>query len=211
MIVLGIVGSIAGGKSTVARQLQDLGAVWINADSIAKESLDLIEVKSELVRHFGDHLLDFDGQIDRQKLGAIVFGEDQASQMELRYLESLVHPVVRKQISQILKKNTLNGILVSLLDVPLLFESGWDRSCDEIWCVDAKRELRAERAAKRGWQPDELTKREGRQLSIQNKIQLSNYVLENNGTLDQLHHTSGQHWQRMMAMQTKPIVDSHCQ
>lgn len=211
MIVLGIVGSIAGGKSTVASHLQGLGAAWIDADSLAKQALDLVEVKAELVRHFGDQVLDLNGRIDRPKIGSIVFGNDQASQTELRYLESVVHPVVGELISQALNRNLRGEFRVSLLDVPLLFESGWDRSCDEIWCIDADPELREARVATRGWQPDEITKREQRQLSISAKIQLSNQVIQNNGTLDQLYLTINQHWQRITAVQADRSPDTHCQ
>ncbi|KAA1259000.1 Dephospho-CoA kinase [Rubripirellula obstinata] len=210
MIVLGIVGSIAGGKSTVARYLQESGAAWIDADSLAKQSLDLADVKEKLVLRFGNQVLNAGGGIDRAEIGSIVFGNDQASQAELRYLESIVHPIVRNQVLQKLKSNASSGVQVSLLDVPLLFESGWDRCCDEVWCIDADPEIRAARAANRGWHPDEIVKREQRQLPIATKIQLSNRVIQNNGSMEELHQRVDQHWQSLLTKNVETDSDTHC-
>lgn len=211
MFVLGIVGSIAGGKSTAASYLQQKGADWIDADAIARSSLGLKSVLSPLVDRFGDSIIGSDGQIDRAKLGAIVFGQDPASEANLRYLESVVHPVVRKQIRQQLQQNIQDGVQVSLLDVPLLFESGWDLFCDQVWCIDADSDVRAQRAAGRGWQSDEITKRERRQRSISDKARLSNVVVQNNGTIDDLHQTLDDHWNRLIESLDNDCSDPrHC-
>jgi dephospho-CoA kinase len=198
MFVLGIVGSIAGGKSTAAGYLQQKNAAWINADEIARASLDLQSVQSKLVRRFGHSIVGIDGDVDRRELGAIVFGQDAASEANLRYLESAVHPVVRKQIRQQLSQNIDDEVQVSLLDVPLLFESGWDLFCDQVWCIDASPEIRAQRAAARGWDSDEISKRELRQKPMSEKIRLSNLVILNNGTIDELHQSLDHHWQRLI-------------
>ena len=203
MIVLGIVGSIAGGKSTVARFLEDLGASWIDADSIAKAALDLIEVQRLLVDHFGDQIINAatngdQETIDRSKLGALVFGDDPTSQEGLRYLEGIVHPIVRARIREILNENAAAEVRVSLLDVPLLFESGWDQSCDQIWCVDADPKIRSIRAEKRGWGQKEISRREKQQLPISEKIRLSHLLIQNDGSLEQLQQTVRQHWQQLI-------------
>jgi dephospho-CoA kinase len=78
MIVLGIVGSPAGGKSTVAAYLQELGATWINADQIARGVLEEDEVQQQLIDHFGSDIAASDGRIDRSKLASRVFGDDDA-------------------------------------------------------------------------------------------------------------------------------------
>ena len=198
MIVLGIVGSIASGKSTVARRLETLGAAWIDADTIARRMLDQPTVQSELKDHFGVGITGISGGIDRTKLARMVFGDDDSSRVALEYLESVVHPLVHQQITQTLKTNAKSGVEVSLLDVPLLFKSQWDRCCDEIWCIDATRSIREARAHDRGWKADELAKRESRQLPLAEKKRLSHLVIENNSTLSDFHQTIQQHWENLL-------------
>ena len=210
MIVIGIVGSPAGGKSTVARRLQDLGATWINADEIARAVLEQEEVQAELLRHFGSKIAGNDGRIDRSKLAAEVFGDDDSKRPALTYLEGLIHPRTRRIISARLIEAHRQGCGVAILDVPLLFESGWDRCCDEIWCVDADRTLRLKRAEARGWHPRELSDREANQLDINEKKRLSNLVIMNNGSLSQLHETIERRWRSLTDRHKVLVPDPHC-
>ncbi|TWU48665.1 Dephospho-CoA kinase [Rubripirellula tenax] len=186
MIVIGIVGSPAGGKSTVASRLQELGATWINADLIARGVLDEQEVRTALVRRFGDKIVTKDGQIDRGRLAERVFGADDSKRAELDYLESVVHPRTRVLIHEKLAQASSGGVVATVLDVPLLFESEWDLACDPIWCVDAEFDQRLLRSAKRGWDAHELNRREANQLDLSNKRQRSTLILDNNGSLAEL-------------------------
>ncbi len=147
MFILGIVGSPAGGKSTVAKRLQELGAEWVNADLIARSVLEQPEVQDQLIEHFGDRITGSDGQIDRGKLASLVFGDDDASRGSLRYLEGVLHPRTRLLVTERLRRCAVQGVVAAILDVPLLFKSGWDQSCDEIWCVDSDPSIRMKRAA----------------------------------------------------------------
>jgi dephospho-CoA kinase len=219
MIVLGIVGSPAGGKSTVAEQLQALGATWINADQLAKEVLQRDEIQSQLLRHFGAEIADKSGRVDRARLAARVFGDDDLSRGALRYLEGLVHPQTRHLILDRIRQadrqqggpRSSNGLeAVVVLDVPLLFEVGWDRCCDQIWCVDADPNLRRERAARRGWSQTELERREANQLDIKEKRRLSNVVIDNNGTLEQLRETIVTLWSSLESGVMPVVDDDHC-
>ncbi len=210
MIVIGIVGSPAGGKSTVARHLQDLGATWINADEIARGVLEQEDVQAELLRHFGSKIAGKDGRIDRSKLAAEVFGDDDAKRLALTYLESLIHPRTRRIISARLIEAHRQGRDVAILDVPLMFESGWDRCCDEIWCVDADRTLRLQRAEVRGWDAQELSDREENQLDINEKKRLSSLVIMNNGSLSQLHETIERLWRSLTDRHKVLFPDLHC-
>ncbi|MEL6107841.1 MAG: dephospho-CoA kinase, partial [Planctomycetota bacterium] len=144
--LLGIVGSPAGGKSTVAKTLSDWGATWINADAIARECLGLPEVIADLVDRFSDTILDAGGSVQRSELAKQVFGRDAASRSALADLEAIIHPRVRAIIREQIEAAAQARSAVTLLDVPLLFESGWDQSCDSIWCIDASFEIRARRA-----------------------------------------------------------------
>jgi dephospho-CoA kinase len=216
MFILGIVGSPAGGKSTVARRLEEHGATWVNADLIARSVLDHADIAQQLISHFGSEIADSSGQIDRSALAARVFGDDVTMRGELTYLESLVHPrtkqIITQQIQAAQAHQDDDKLTVIVLDIPLMFESGWDRSCDEIWCVDSQRDLRLQRTKTRGWDDDELGRREANQMNMEDKKRLSNQVIENNGTLEQLNETIDQLWGSIYERQNAtPVQDKqHC-
>lgn len=210
MIVLGIVGSPAGGKSTVAKYLQELGATWINADLIARDVLEQADVQAQVLAHFGPEIAGKDGRIDRSLLADRVFGDDDAKRAGLSYLESLIHPRTRQRITAQLRNRRRQKAEVAILDVPLLFKSGWDKSCDEIWCVDSDRNLRSMRVRGRGWDDDELRDREANQLDIEEKKRLSTTVILNNGTLEQLFETIDRLWSSLLQRHGREIEDLHC-
>jgi len=215
MIVLGIVGSPAGGKSTVAALLEDRGGTWINADQIARQVLELPEIQAELIAHFGLKITDKAGRVDRGKLAGIVFGADGGRRAELNYLEGLIHPPTRRLITDELKQvqraeSASRECQVAILDVPLLFESAWDRSCDQIWCIDSPFPLRLQRARNRGWNEDELRRREANQLSIARKRQASDIVIDNDGDLQQLNDTIDRLWSSLRTGSSGVADDDHC-
>lgn len=210
MIVLGIVGSPAGGKSTVAKHLQDLGATWIDADQVAREVSEQDDVQREIIRHFGSEVTTKEGRVDRARLAERVFGDDDSKRLALTYLEGLIHPRTRQIIAARLCEAQKSGCSVVLLDVPLLFESGWDRCCDEIWCVEADRHLRLERAGGRGWDDVQLRDRESNQLAIEEKKRLSTRVMMNNESLEQLRETIDCGWSSLMGRHRIDSSDSHC-
>ena len=128
MFILGIVGSPAGGKSTVAARLQELGAEWINADLVARSVLEEKAAQQQLIHHFGENITGPDGQIDRGKLASLVFGDDDFSRRALTYLEAVIHPRTRVLITERLQQCAEQNVIAVILDVPLLFKSGWDQS-----------------------------------------------------------------------------------
>ena len=194
MLLIGIVGSIAGGKSTVAKRLEELGATWLNADLVAREVLELPHIQAKLIEHFGDSITNKDGLIDRALLADQVFGDDEASKQRLTYLESVIHPQTRLELTKSLQIAEQKETQCVILDVPLLFESGWDLSCDVVWCVDAPREIRANRVQSRGWDRDELIKREANQMGIDEKAERSTTVIQNDGSLEELRETVNRLW-----------------
>ena len=210
MIVLGIVGTPAGGKSTVARMLQDKGAAWINADAIAKDVLDQPEVHERLVQYFGPDVIDAHGNARRAEIASRVFGPSQ--QEALAFLESIIHPPTRKEITRQLQLAAGEHTPLAVLDVPLMFESGWDLSCDQIWCVDCPRAVRLQRAAERGWDEAEMTRREANQPPIELKSRLSNVVVWNDSTLEALQKKIDVSWQKLVTMnsRTNRLSDNHC-
>ena len=206
MIIIGIVGAPAGGKSTVAECLAELGATWINADKIAHEMLEKPSVKDKLVVYFGEQILAKDGKIDRSSLAELVFGDDEPHRKGLNYLESVVHPLTRQQITYQIQNAPFHQI--TLLDVPLLFESKWHHVCDEIWFIDAPRDKRLARAVARGWNEDELTKREQNQLPIEQKRAFSTRVISNDKSLIDLKDRLREIWDDLKQRQESTSQNS---
>lgn len=186
MKIIGVVAAPAGGKSTVAAHLADLGATWIDADKIAHDVLELPSVSVPVIDHFGPDILGSDGKIQRHKLGKLVFGDDDRSRSGLRYLESLIHPPTRELILKRIEEARGAGSRVVVLDIPLLFENGWAAECDEIWFIDTSPEIQNQAAQRRGWSTETLARRQARQLSITEKRRRSTRIIPNYGTLSEL-------------------------
>ncbi len=204
MIVIGISGQPAGGKSAVAAILQRLGAVWINADRIAHEVLANSAVIDQVVMRFGRAILDADGKIDRPTLGRIVFGDDEGAKAALRYLESVVHPETRDRMKTEIANAIDEEAPVVVLDVPLLFESQWDVWCDEVWFIDTPRQTVVNAANQRGWSVEMLDKRISNQFGIDEKRRLATRIIDNHGSLEQLEAAIGAWWHRVVASNAEP-------
>jgi dephospho-CoA kinase len=176
--VIGILGGIASGKSTVARLLGRHGCAVIEADPIAHQLLEKPEIKDQLVGLFGQHILDENGRVNRAALAHLVFSDASA----LNRLNALIHPPVmaeiERQIAAYQHDPTVSAIV---LDVPLLAEAGGLDLCDVLVFVDADRPVRLERLKKSGkFDENELKKREKFQISLDKKKQLAHYSVSNN-------------------------------
>ncbi len=211
MVIIGIVGFPAGGKSTVARRLAELGATWINADAVAHDVLRMPRIIEELTRHFGDTLVSADGQIDRRRLGGLVFGDDDAKVAALRYLESVVHPPTRQEMLRQIARADRQRAIAVILDVPLLLESGWSFWCDEIWFVDTAFEIRIANATARGWSGDQLRWRERMQATAIEKNRWSTVSIRNESSLETLLLNVDRHWnERVLCRSGAPPDPEHC-
>ncbi|MCE9630916.1 MAG: dephospho-CoA kinase [Planctomycetia bacterium] len=165
MVVIGLVGRIGAGKSTVARMFADRGATVIDADRLAHEVLDDPAVVREVVDRFGAGVLDADGRLRRGELAGLVFGPGETGENGLRALEGIVHPRVRRRVenwlAEIREREVAGnrGELV-VLDVPLLMQAGWDGLCDRLVIVDCEDSVRRQRLASRGWSEAQATARD---------------------------------------------------
>lgn len=165
MVVIGLVGRIGAGKSTVARMFSDRGATVIDADRLAHEVLDEPVVIREIVDRFGAGVLDTGGRIRREALAGLVFGPGGASDEGLRTLEGIVHPRVRQRVEGRLAEirereaKERRGEFV-VLDVPLLVQAGWDGLCDRLVIVDCAEPVRRQRLAARGWSEAQASARD---------------------------------------------------
>lgn len=181
-VVIGLVGGIGAGKSTAAQILGDLGCLVVDADRDSRAALDRAEVRGMLVRWWGPKVLTAEGLIDRKKVAEIVF----ANPMERNRLESLVHPIVKADRGALVKRAAEEGRPGVVIDAPLLFEAGSHQDCDAVFFVDCPRDIRLARVARRGWNSDELDRREAAQMPLDEKRAKADEVLVNDGDITAL-------------------------
>ena len=183
--VLGILGAVASGKSTVAGLLARHGGVVIDADQIGHEVLEESEVKAALRRGFGEKIFGEDGTVNRKALAGEVFGNP----AELSRLNSIVHPtIVRRIEEQIKNTRRMPHVPFIVLDAALLLETGLhERFCDALVFVEADCSACLQRAVEeRGWQEQELERRQGSQMPLEAKKELADFVIDNSGTVQDL-------------------------
>lgn len=184
--VIGLCGGIGSGKSAVARVLEDLGCVVTRSDADARAVLQESDVRDTLVDWWGERVLDADGRVDRAAVASIVFADPD----ERRRLESLVHPRVeaRRRATWAAAQATRKGAIPAfVIDAPLLFEADLARLCDSIIFVDTDLETRMARVREhRGWDEEELNRREKNQWPLESKRDKSDHVVVNNADFDAL-------------------------
>ncbi len=181
MILVGLTGGVATGKSTVAAMFKQCGAVVIDADVLAHEVVRPGKPAwQEIVRRFGRSLLNADQTLNRQALGQIVFG----NRTKLRQLERIIHPrVAREQAKLTRQAARSNPQAVVVYDVPLLFEAGIDRRVDKVIVVTADRQTQITRLKKRnGLTKSQALRRVRSQMPLSRKIRMADLVLD--GTKD---------------------------
>ncbi|MFH1732519.1 MAG: dephospho-CoA kinase [Planctomycetota bacterium] len=176
--VIGILGGIGSGKSTVAQMLAEMGAEVLDADAICTELHRCPEVKQAVRQRWGDGVFDAGGELDRAKLAGIVF--DSAD--ELNELDRIMHPKVVERISNQVAGCRDGGRVMCVIDAPLLLESGLIDLCDVTVFVDCGPAARRRRLARtRGWAADEIERREARQEPLARKREVADFVVENGG------------------------------
>jgi dephospho-CoA kinase len=181
--IIGILGGIGSGKTTVAAEFAKLGCKVIDADKIAHELLDEPAVKAKIVGLFGRAILDSAGKIDREKLAEVVFADAD----KLSSINELIHPIVLQLTVKLIKKyNSQNQVKAIILDMPLLVEVGWDKRCDKLIFVDCEEKLRLNRAKKLRFDKNQVKIRENFQISLDNKANLADNTVENNSDFSAL-------------------------
>ena len=184
MKLIGLTGGIASGKSTVATILKQLGAAVINADELSREVVQPgNEAWKEIVETFGADILQSDKTLDRKKLRTMVFNSQEAR----KKLEAIIHPKVRALAEERIRELAAAGRSIIVYEVPLLFEGQlhlWLRPVILVACdVNAQKQRLRDR--------DHLTNTEAQrhidaQMSLEEKRKLADYVIENNGSLEEL-------------------------
>lgn len=192
MKVIGLTGGIASGKSTASAYLRELGAVIVDADAISRASTRCGGAAFEAVcAAFGD-ILGADGEIDRRKLGGIVFADEDAR----RKLNSIVHPAVMAESRAQIENARASGAKMCILDVPLLFETGMEKLCDETWLIYVPREEQIRRMAERdGLDAAAAAARIDSQMPLEEKLKRADVAIDSSGTIEQTREKLRRLWE----------------
>lgn len=198
MIVVGLTGGIASGKSTVARELARRGARVIDADKLGHRAYEPgTQAQREVIAAFGSGVRAADGTIDRAALGALVFGKP----AELRRLTDIVWPEIRRLAqAEIAAVRAAEPSAVVVLEAAVLIEAGWEPLVDEIWVTVVERAVAVQRAVARGGlSAAQVEARIDAQLGNDERKQRANVVLDNSGDEPALVRQLDAQWARVAA------------
>ncbi|MFW6164412.1 MAG: dephospho-CoA kinase [Planctomycetota bacterium] len=195
--MIGLLGGIAAGKTTVAEMLGRLGATVLSADAIAQRVLERPETRDRVVARWGEAVVGDDGKVDRERLAAEVFGEPE----ELAALEAITHPAIvtelRQQIDAARRSQETVAVVV---DAPLLLEADLDGLCDLLVFVECPRPARLARARDRGWDAAQLDRREGHQQPLEAKREQADVLIDGNAPLKTTFRQVQQLWRRTLGL-----------
>jgi len=180
IMILGLTGGIASGKSTVSKKLKELGSYIIDADKISREVSDSVEILKKLEDTFGSQIID-NNHLDRKKLREIIFEKKEKRKL----LNSIMHPIIEKKIIEEIEDNKKEKLII--LDVPLLYETKLEYLCDKVLVVSIDEKIQVERLKARDKIKKKLAKKIiNTQMSLAEKIKKADIYIENNGNLDEL-------------------------
>lgn len=179
-LIIGLTGSIASGKSTISGKFIDLQTPVIDADQLAREVVNPGEkAYKKIVETFGREFLQEDQTLDRKKLGAIVFTDEE----KRKTLNNIVHPAVRKKMTELRDAYVADGEKCVVLDIPLLFESKLNHFVDKIMVVYVDEKVQLDRLIERdGYMEEEAKQRIQAQMPVKEKATLADAVIHNNGS-----------------------------
>lgn len=179
MISIAIVGNIASGKSTVENFLRKKGYKVFDSDIIAHEVLE--DLSDKIFEAFKDYDISEDGKISRQKLGALVFNDKNLKEK----LENIIHPEIKDRLKKIFEENKLEKYI--FVSIPLLFEVGWRNLFDKILFIYTEDKIRLNRLMQRNnFTKDEALARIKSQLPQEEKVKVSDFIINNNHSIDVL-------------------------
>lgn len=196
MIVIGVAGGIASGKSTVSRVFEELGARVLDADAIGHDLLRTDRMRDRIRETFGDGVLTPEGDVDRRALGRQVFGDEQARQELNRLVRPAIRAEIRRRIAG-MRGEGYDGAVV--VDAPLLVDTGPTDLADRVILVTAPASTRKERIIRRGGlSGEEAEQRIAAQVPDAKQARWADHVLENNGTRDELTEQAEALWKRIV-------------
>lgn len=192
MLVVALTGGIGAGKSTVAQNFAELGALVIDADQLARMAIERgSDGFAEVLLRFGDEII-LNGDIDRKKLAEIVFSDEAAR----KDLEKIIHPRVQATFAEVVEDLENDDILV--YEIPLLVETDAAEKFDYIITVEADIELRKARLLKRGLYISQIEKRMAAQASQESREAIADSVIYNDGDEDSLLRKVENLWESVL-------------
>lgn len=197
MLLIGLTGGIASGKSTVSRMLRELGAPVIDAD-------DIVHVLQEpggkafrlIVEAFGPEVVGADGRLNRPELARRIFGNP----AERKRLEEIVHPLVAEEMGVQVARYIQEGRPAAVLDVPLLFEIGMEKAVAQVWVVYVDPETQLRRLQERDGMPlEEARRRMAAQWPLDQKAARAHVIIDNRGSLAETRSQVIKAWEQALA------------
>jgi dephospho-CoA kinase len=200
--LIGLTGNIATGKSAVLRTFKQLGARVIDADALVHRLMVKgTTVWQAILDEFGAGILGPEGEIDRGKLGAIVFADAEA----LKRLEAIVHPAVAACVDELIHQATESVVVVEAIK---LIEAGWYRACDALWVVTCSKEQQLERLMRtRKLSREEALLRIEAQPSQEYKVAQADVVIDNSGTLKEMEKQVRKEWEKVAGGEGQIVSD----
>ncbi|MEK7778259.1 MAG: dephospho-CoA kinase [Chloroflexota bacterium] len=201
MIVIGLTGGIGSGKSEVSRKLQELGAEVIDADRVGHEAyLPHTAAWEEVVAAFGQEILQPSGEVDRRKLGSIVFSDPKA----LARLNAIMHPKMYEMLRERLDVLRSQATQVAVIEAAILIEAKWTPLVDEVWVTEANEDVVVERVGKRNnLPPEEIRRRIRSQMSREERAKHATATITNNKGLEELRRQVEQLWDSRVRGRTR--------
>lgn len=197
MLSIALTGGIGSGKSLAGEFFQELGAVVIDSDQLAREVIERgTEGFDEVLSRFGDEILN-GGEIDRSKLAEIVFKDESAR----RDLEEIIHPKVREAALKIVARVPSDGVVIN--QIPLLFETKGAGRFDFVITVSADLEVRKARLNERGLKSYEIERRISAQATDSQRESIANFIIRNNGSVEELERAVAELWEREILPRVK--------
>ena len=197
MLSIALTGGIGSGKSLAGEFFQELGAVVIDSDQLARDVIERgTDGFDEVIARFGDEVLS-GGEIDRAKLAEIVFKDESAR----RDLEEIIHPKVRELASKIAARVSSDGVVIN--QIPLLYETKGAGRFDLVIAISSSLERRRERLIQRGMRSYEIDRRIAAQASDQERASIANFVIENDGSIEDLERAVRELWENEISPRVK--------
>ena len=192
MLLVALTGGIGSGKSLAAQFFADLGAVVVDSDQLARQVIERGSVGfDEVVTRFGDEILTV-GDIDRKKLGEIIFADSTAR----GDLEAITHPRIREALAAIVATVPEDRIVIN--QIPLLVETGGKARFDLVIAIISPDELRYQRLLERGMKPQEIKSRIAAQVSDAARVAIADYIITNDGNAGNLLRQVKKLWEEVL-------------
>jgi len=195
MLIIGVTGNIGSGKSTVCQILAKLGATIIDADKLAHEAYKpYSQTWQELISAFGKDIVKANGEIDRQKLGQMVFSDSNA----LAQLNQIVHPRAYCMAKEQIENYRRQAVKAVAVEATLLIEAGWANLVDKVWLVIAPDDIVTQRLTQyKEMSESQILARLKSQMPAREKMKYANEVIYNNGDISQLEAKATELWHKL--------------